>query len=424
MAVVGLLLALAPRTYLSEGRVFVASSDPQQRRALDGSLFVQDRVTTYAELVRSPRVLDPVIAELGLRTTADALGQHVRGTVPLGTSFVDISVTDGDPEQAAAIATSVMRQFSLAIADLEQSPGSAASPLRITTVRNPPVPSKPLTPHVIRDLGIAAILGLALAAGWVWFRSGLDTKIRRPEDLPSTDGVVSIGFIPRFTGASSLQGSHRQGVAEVFKALRSNFKFVSSLHGSRTVVICSTAKGEGATTVAANLAEALAVDGARVCLVDANLRTANSGVQRSPMSRAPFGLTDMLVGRADDEHFAASLAPGEVSFIPPGPVPPNPNELLGSVEMRHLLASLREAFDYVLIDAPAVGVLSDGAVLASMADASVLVVGMGSVRAAAVSDSLASLKQAGSTVLGIVANGVDNTHQDRYEYAPESSAVG
>ena len=110
------------------------SGSADSTQLLQGSSFTQQRVKSYSDIITSPTVLDPVIQQLGLHTTADSLGKKVAASVPLDTVLIDVTVDDGNPQDAARIADAVGRQFSQSVSELERVSDKSASPVKVSVV--------------------------------------------------------------------------------------------------------------------------------------------------------------------------------------------------------------------------------------------------------------------------------------------------
>jgi capsular exopolysaccharide synthesis family protein len=202
--------------------------------------------------------------------------------------------------------------------------------------------------------------------------------------------------------------------SEAFRVLRTNLQFMSLDKPLKCVAITSATPGEGKTTIASNLAVAFAQTGARVCLVDADLRI--------PMV-AKFlglpnwsGLTTALVtqGRLE-EQLQETAVPG-LTALTSGPTPPNPAELLGSNRMARLLDDLRDRFDMVVVDTPPVLAVTDAAVIAPKVDGTLLVVRAGEVARQQVVSARQALEAVKANVLGVVLGAVESGRHGGYQY--------
>ena len=174
--------------------------------------------------------------------------------------------------------------------------------------------------------------------------------------------------------------------------MRTNVGFVA-LGGERqrSMVITSSVRGEGKTETAVNLARVLAAAGESVLLVDADLR-APQVAQRMGLDGA-LGLSDVLTGRGTLEALTIEAAPGRLTVLPAGTVPPNPSELLGSDAMAHLLTTAERQYDYVLFDAPPLLPVTDSVVLSAQAGGAIVVARSGLVRRPQLEAAVDLLKQ-------------------------------
>jgi capsular exopolysaccharide synthesis family protein len=168
------------------------------------------------------------------------------------------------------------------------------------------------------------------------------------------------------------------------------------------IAISSPLPAEGKTTTACNIALTLAQSGARVILVEGDLRKPSVGDYLGISNAA--GLTNVLAGRHELRDVIVSYQRDTLAVLPSGPTPPNPSELLGSQQMRNLLTSLANHYDLVIIDAPPLLPVTDAAVLAAAADGAILVVRHGKTRREEVERALQSLTSVNAKVLGTVLN--------------------
>jgi capsular exopolysaccharide synthesis family protein len=189
--------------------------------------------------------------------------------------------------------------------------------------------------------------------------------------------------------------------AEAFRIIRTNLRFSHPDTPLKTVLITSPGRSEGKTLSTANLAVALAGDGARVLAVDANLRwpglSAVFGLEESPV-----GLSSVLQGTHALEHVVKAGPVERLSVLPSGPVAATPAELLGSERMTAFLAAAREAFDLVLIDSPPALGVSDAVVLAPKVDGTVLVLRSGMTPYPRAQQARDALRGVRANILGVL----------------------
>ncbi len=211
----------------------------------------------------------------------------------------------------------------------------------------------------------------------------------------------------------------RSPVAEAFRTLRTNIQFKSLDKPVRTLLVTSSAPGEGKSTVVANLAVSLAQTGAAVVAVDCDLR--------SPSLHTIFGLPNergltslMLAGDTQVREFLQRSEAGGVDVLTSGPLPPNPAELLGSKRMEAVIRELRDMADYVIFDTPPVLSVTDAAVLATRMDGSMLVLSAGKARRDAAKKAKRTLEELSAHFLGVVVNNVKAEREAQSGYYARS----
>jgi capsular exopolysaccharide synthesis family protein len=205
----------------------------------------------------------------------------------------------------------------------------------------------------------------------------------------------------------------RSPIAESYRHLRTSLLLSSAGQPPKTILITSSQPSEGKTTTAINTAFMLAQTGAEVLIVDCDLRR--------PRLHAHFqisnsrGLTNWLSGEPDlDQILQTYDKLPNLKLLTSGPVPPNPAELLGSDQMRKLLALLGERFGHIVIDSPPAISFTDASILSTMADGVVLVVHSGKSSRAVVRRAKQQLLDVGAHIFGVVLNNVKLETQDYY----------
>jgi len=202
--------------------------------------------------------------------------------------------------------------------------------------------------------------------------------------------------------------------SEAIRRLRTNLQFIGNESECKTLVVTSSISGEGNSTTSINLAASMADAGARVILIDADLRRPSIANYTGVEGRA--GLTSVLIGRAELDDVTQPWRDTSLTILPSGPVPPNPSELLGSVAMSELLTKLTASYDVVLLDTPPLLPVTDATILTKMVGGALVVVGADRLHRGQLQESLASLETAGAHVYGMVVNKVAKRDANRYGY--------
>jgi non-specific protein-tyrosine kinase len=288
----------------------------------------------------------------------------------------------------------------------------ANSGATVTVVSPATKPFAPIRPQTVRNTLLAAAVGAMLGVALAFLIEYLDDTVKAPEDL-KLSGLSVIGIVQRVNhqgNGSTPQvfaiSQSRSLAAEAYRTLRTNLQFSSLDRPLHSLVVTSAVATEGKTTTAANLAVVMAQAGNRVVLVDADLRR--------PSAHKLFGLsngTGLTTALVEDpsavEGYLQETEVQDLRVLSAGPVPPNPQELLGSRRMEELLHELEESADVVVLDTPPTLVVADANVLAARADGVLLIVNTNSTRRAAVQRAVEGLRQVGANLLGGVLNMVD-----------------
>lgn len=409
LLVAGLYIALATPIYAARTELFVAESSagtPQER--VEASDFTQDRVKSYVQVVDSELVLQPVIDELGLDTSVEALETQVSATVPTDTVVIAITVTDKSPQQAARIADAVATSFQSVAAQLEDAEQADTS-VTVTVLQTASEPSTAVSPNRKLILALAVLLGLSIGFAIAVFRELWDKRVRRESDIAQVTDLPVIGRLPLEGDSHStavLVGPAMQGIrAEAFRQLRTNLQFLNVDRDYRSYVITSSLKGEGKTITAINLALTLAEAGTRVCLVDADLRQPRMADYLD--LEGEVGLAGLLRGADPLPNVLQKWGNTGLDVLTSGQLPPNPSELLGSRAMQQLVLELENLYDLVIIDSPPVLAVTDAAILARHTAGVLVVVASGTrgvVSRSQLSRTLDDLAAVDAAVLGIVMN--------------------
>ncbi|MDQ6614703.1 MAG: polysaccharide biosynthesis tyrosine autokinase [Actinomycetota bacterium] len=292
------------------------------------------------------------------------------------------------------------------------------------------IPNGAVTPRPVRDLVLAILAGLMLGVGAAFALEYFDDSVKSRDDLDrAVAGTPNIGLIPQVPGWKDKSNpmlvtlsDPNSPAAEAYRALRTSLQFVSLDRPLRTVLITSPSAGEGKTTILSNLGVALAQVGQRVIITCCDLRRPRLheffGLDNS------VGFTSALLGEVP--VFAALQ---QVEGVPnlrilaSGPLPVNPSELLSTERAAEVLAALQAEADIILIDSPPILPVTDAAVLTRLADATLLVVTVGSTTRRHVSEALEVLGRVEAPLLGTVLNNISSEGSYSYVYRPYYAAA-
>lgn len=205
---------------------------------------------------------------------------------------------------------------------------------------------------------------------------------------------------------------------EAYKSLRTNLEFLSATTNYKTLLITSSVPEEGKSNVAVNLALTLSATGKKVVLVDGDLRKGTLGhYLHQPKNHA--GITSLMAGTATLQEIETPVNQ-TLHYVPVGPLPPNPVEMLSSEKMQRFFEHLKEQADYVIVDTPPVSVVTDAAVLSRFADGVILVVRPGITTIQGAQLSKKNMEAVNAKLLGVILNAYDvrkSGRKDGYYYS-------
>lgn len=419
---------LATPEYQSRTQLYVSvrSDSGSTGDLVQGANYSRQIVNSYVDVVKTGVVLDPVVEQLQLDMTGAELSEYVSASSPLDSTLINITTASPSPEQSALIANAVGESFQEVVrTQLEPETDNGGSLVSLTTTQAALVPDEPVSPNAMINLALGLLVGLAAGYGIAILRTVLDRRVHSPEDIAQITDKPLLGGIIDDPDAeqnrlivNSMPQSPR---AESFRALRTNLQFLNVGSKGRVFVVTSPNPSEGKSTTSLNLAFTLSQTGSRVALVEGDLRLPTFSKYLGIEGGA--GLTDVLIGRADLDDVLQRWGQNQFYVLAAGRIPPNPSELLGSAEMEKTLKTLREQFDYVIIDAPPVLAVTDAAVLGKMAAGLLMVVATGSTKKQELEGALKALETAGTNVLGVVATMVPSKGPDGYSYGGYGSGA-
>ncbi len=284
-----------------------------------------------------------------------------------------------------------------------------AGALDITILEQATLPVDPSSPQRIRILALALVGGLLLGIGAGLARDWMDVSLRSVEDVKAALGIPVLGVVPQMAAilTPAMKGTRvhqdpTSDVAEAYRSIRTAVYFGLSDGQAKTLLVTSPTPGDGKTTVAANLAIAMAQAGQRVLLVDGDFR--NPSMHRLFGLDGAIGFSSVLCEGADlHKAVVAATMPG-LHLLPCGPRPGNPAEILNSQRFSDALGDLATEFDQVVIDSPPVNAVADARILAAACDVTILVVNAERSDRKLAEVARDGLLAVGANLLGVVIN--------------------
>jgi polysaccharide biosynthesis transport protein len=314
------------------------------------------------------------------------------------------------------------------------------------------IPRSAIGPARVQTVMAGFFLSLAAGIGLAFFLEYLDSTIKTVEDVGRYVRLPALGVIPaiaakstkRLSGqkrleqistsmkerglqlpySTSLVLDTRSSAAEAYRVLRTSMLLSAAGHPPRTILVTSAQAGEGKTTTAVNTAISLAQLGARVLIIDCDLRrpSAHKFFDVDPLK----GLSSYLSRDTDLDVLVHRTGIANLSLLPCGAIPPNPAELISSEKMRSMLSILTERYDHILIDSPPLLNVTDPVILSTMVDGVILVVHGGKSTRAVARRARQELAVVGAKIFGVVLNNLDLRREgyDQYYYSRYYSTYG
>ena len=277
------------------------------------------------------------------------------------------------------------------------------------------VPERPVRPNLPIRIAFGLMLALALSGLVITLVEIADNKLHSPADIDSEQASPLLGVFPALS-ASEVRQAETNGAnwvppadAEEFvRAIRTKILLSEADRAVRKLLVTSAAAGEGKTTIAVQLARILSQCDRSVVLVDLDLRRPRLH-QLFGVPTTELGITSAIADSLPSNDIVRSTDMPHLSFVSAGPLAANPAEYCHSKQLRRLVEELERAFDYVIIDSSPIVSVSDASVLATQADATVVVARIGVTRKPALREAHKRLAQVGANVLGCIVNGVART---------------
>lgn len=382
-------------------------------------------VNSYVVILNTRESLNDVIDYAGVDLSYKDLKKMISAASVDETEIFEVVVTSTDPQEAEKIASAIAYILPKRISSIIE--GTSAKVVDAAVV-----PSRPSSPSYTMNTILGFALGLVLSVGIVVLQELFDITIRNEEDIAHVSKHPVLAAVPDMlavnkggyyyaydkTGKSRKKhaGEGRNGMvggeinfaaSEAYKLLRTKLQYSFADEKScRVISVSSAMTGEGKSLTSVNLAYALSELGVRVLLIDCDMRRPSLPA-KLPIAKKP-GLSGYLSGLVplDTLIQQCGLQGNEAAFhvIAAGQIPPNPVELLSSARMVKLLKLLRNNYDYIILDLPPIGEVSDALAVVKETDGVLLVVRQDYCNRVALKSAVRQFEFVGSRILGMAYN--------------------
>ena len=281
-------------------------------------------------------------------------------------------------------------------------------------ITDPAVPGKaPVKPNKALNIVLGLIFGLVMGVGLAFFIEYLDTSVKTIDDVERTFQAPVLGVIPQNIGYLLEEGTESKH-AEAYRVLRTNLLFSRKNDKMNTIVVVSAGAGEGKSTTTINLATVFAQAGNRVLIVDSDLRRPT--LHKLFKVTNNLGLTNYLLKQNTIPELIQTTQVPNLDFMASGRLPNSSMGILGSAQMKEMIADLRQRYDFILFDSPPILGVSDASVLASEVDLVMQVIQYRRYPQPMTIRAKQMIEKVGGNFVGLVLNNINMSQDEGYYY--------
>ncbi len=314
----------------------------------------------------------------------------------------------------------------------------------VETINVAKVPTFPSGPNAVKNALFAGLFGFVLSAGLVVLKCALNRTINNSDDFRNKCNLPVLSEIPNYELSSnkknknllqeyipSLKRKNAQSrasmdtiltnkvkfsVTEAYNMLRTNLNFTLSTHESNIFVVSSPLSGDGKSTTSANISITIAQTKAKILLIDCDLRRPSQHKLFNVSNDK--GLSSVLTGEPFEKNVHKNVYEN-LDLLTAGSMPPNPSELLGSTNMKNFLESIKDKYDYILLDTSPINIVTDALLLSKLCAGIVLVVRQNLSTYDELNKAIESIEFVKGSILGVVINSVEENgfKGKKYGYA-------
>lgn len=361
-------------------------------------------LTTYGNIITSNNVLNKVIENLQLSTTADELSKNINIEEIEDTQMIKINVIDRDESQAQRICKEINNVFINEIKKIYNIEN-------VTIVDEASLEENPYNINHVRDVIIALVAGITISGMFVFITYALDTSIKIEQDIEDFVGLKVIGTVPKSKEKIELivNENSKSAIAESLKSIRTNIEFIQNKKISKSILITSCNSGEGKSWIASNMAIAYAQANKNVIIIDSDMRKGRQHLIFNVDNK--LGLSNCLnqIQENEDDYkiigkYIKETEISKVHIMTIGAIPPNPSELLLSKKMEYLIKMLKNIYDIVIIDGTPCNLVSDSIPVSRITDSTVIVTESKKTKIEDLKNVKNQINNAKGTIIGTILN--------------------
>ncbi|MGU8248926.1 polysaccharide biosynthesis tyrosine autokinase [Clostridium perfringens] len=370
---------------------------------------------TYKPIVKSRKVAEEIKKNLNLEEDYHAISNSIDINSVSG-PVMNITVKNADPKVAREIANEVPIVFGDELEKIAKVNG-------VQVIDEALLPTQPISPNKFRNLFLGGIIGVVIAIFVVLLLDYFDNKVKTPEELEDTLDTSLLGVIPfeneeerkMYEGNVTIIGNPKSQISEAYRNTRTNIQFSNLDDNLNVIAITSSKPSEGKSTIISNIGAAFGnLENKKVLIIDCDLR--NPSIHRMFGISNTIGLTDVLIGSKTFKQCAQNTEVKNLKVLTTGNIPNNPAEILNSNRMRSFIEETKEHFDYVFIDTPPIGIVSDAGIVSTYSDGIILVAASNEVDDNVIKFSKDRLLKVNANIIGCILNKFNYKNHNEYEY--------
>jgi len=271
------------------------------------------------------------------------------------------------------------------------------------------LPALPIKPKRLLIILVGMILGFIVGIALAFLRAFLDDTLKTAEDIDKLTSIPLYGAVPQKKDKTT-----RSQFEEAMRVLRTNLQFVGGSKSSKVIALTSSISGEGKTTIAVALAKIVAATGKKVIILDLDLRRSRMHEEFSVSNKV--GVSSVLSGHSTLDEAIQSNEEYNLDIITAGPKPPNPSELLVTSGFDEMIETLSTRYDYVILDTPPIGLVTDAMILLKMADVGLIVARANYSKKSFLKNIERFASEHELHNLGFILNGMESSKKQGYGY--------
>lgn len=372
----------------------------------DDFTFSQKMAITYSKIIKSKVVIEQVIKNLKLNVEYEELIDYITVKNMEDTQILEISVENNNPKIAVLICNEIPKVFDKEIQRITKTSG-------MEVIDKASSPKQPIKPKKIKNIIIGILLGFIISTSIILMRNVLDRTVKTTKDIDKYFKFNILGVISKQKNKLLFikDVDKRNFIHEEFIKVRTNIQYANIDEDLKVILFTSTKKNEGKSILCVNTAYKFSeLQDTKVLLVDCDFR--KPSVHKIVKLQNTNGIMDILMKKKSMDDVKVKIN-NSLDILFTGEIPSNPTEILSSKKMIGIINTLKNKYDYIFIDSPPVGVVSDSSIISRYSDAIVYVMASKEVEIDYINEALKNLKDA--KIIGCILNKFDGKSLGYYK---------